>query len=360
MLEGRRRAAHDRKPNRAARPYRALGDAPPLGLDAAPSRSIAARAADCGHGDGDGLAMAIADDHPSASRRGEAMESKAALGEAYDGSAQSYDQTAGAIYLRALRGLLPFASVAPRPAILDVGCGTGINLLELAHTMGPCSKLVGVDLSSGMLEVARRKAAAAGVAATFQVGDAEALELPDGTFDLVVCNSVYHWFPDRSRAIGEMARVLRPGGQLLLGTIASPGYEEWMGVVNTVWTRLFGSACTALPAMPTPGELSGQLRAAGMGIEIFRYQITPFLVTEPRTFLSMMAVVAPVWLPESPDGDAQRVLEETLGALQSPSGFLCTQAGIEAIARKGAPLPPQQRRAAPPATLPWRPGNWMT
>ena len=95
------------------------------------------------------------------------MDQKEALGEAYDRTAQEYDQVAGASYLKALRSLLPFANVTPLPAILDVGCGTGINLLELARVLGPCRELVGVDLSAGMVDVARRKAAAAGVAATF-------------------------------------------------------------------------------------------------------------------------------------------------------------------------------------------------
>ena len=285
------------------------------------------------------------------------MEQKEALGAAYDRSAQEYDRVAGASYLTALRSLLPFTNVAPLPAILDVGCGTGINLLELARVLGPCRELVGVDLSAGMLEMARRKAAAAGVAATFQVGDAEALNLPDGTFDLVVCNSAYHWFPDRTRAMTEMARVLRPGGQLLLGTLASPAFEEWLGVVDTVWTRLFGRTCAAFPEMPTPDEVTAQLRATGMGIENLRYHITPAPVTDPRVFLSTMAVVAPVWLARS-DGDAKRVLDEVHRAINSPSGFVCTYAAIEVVARKGAAMPPQIRPMPP--TPPLRPGTWMT
>lgn len=286
------------------------------------------------------------------------MASKEAVGAAYDRTAQEYDQAAGATYLMALRALLPFANVAPHPAILDVGCGTGINLLELARVLGPCRELVGVDLSAGMLEVARRKAVAAGVAATFQVGDAEALPLPDGMFDLVVCNSAYHWFPDRDRAMTEMVRVLRPGGQLLLGTLASPAFEEWFGAVDTVWTRLFGRACAAFPEMPTPGEVTTQLRAAGMGIECLRYQITPAPVTDPRAFVSTMTVVAPVWLAETPDGDKRRVLDEMLGAIGSPGGFVCTHAAIEVVARKGAPIPPRARPMPPPQ--PFRSGTWMT
>jgi ubiquinone/menaquinone biosynthesis C-methylase UbiE len=279
------------------------------------------------------------------------MDKKEALSEAYDRSAASYDDTAGGIYLRALWGLLPFVNVPSSPAILDVGCGTGINLLEAARVLGPCRKLVGVDLSPGMLDVARKKAAASGIAATFTVGDAEALEQPDATFDLVLCNSVYHWFPDRGRAIQEMARVLRPGGQLLLATLAAPGYEEWIGVVNSVWARLFGRACPAFPEMPTPGEVTAQLRASGMGIEHLKYQIAPAVVGDVPGFLSTMAVVAPVWLSDRPDGDTPKVMAATRAAMtkSSPAGFVCTQAGIECVARKGGVVPmPVGRPGGPP------------
>lgn len=269
------------------------------------------------------------------------MDTKEALSEAYDRSAPAYDQAAGGHYLRALWSLLPFVNLAPFPAILDVGCGTGLGLLEAARVLGPCRKLAGVDLSPGMIDVARARARASGEPAVFTVGDAEALELPDGSFDLVICNSAYHWFADRSRAIKELSRVLRPGGQLLLTSLAAPGYEEWIGVVNGVWARLFGRACAMFPEMPTAAEISTHLRGSGMGIEHFRYQIAPTIIADPRRFLSTMAVIAPVWLAQAPDGDAPRVLAETLDAIEvsAPGGFVCTHAGVEAVARKGGAVP---------------------
>ena len=156
----------------------------------------------------------------------------------------------------------------------------------------------------------------------------------------------------------EMARVLRPGGQLLLGSLANPAFEEWLGVVNTVWMRRFGRTCTAFPEMPTPDEVTTQLRATGMGIESLRYHITPTPVTDPRAFLTTMAVVAPVWLAETSDGDARRMLDEVHGIINAPSGFVCNYAAIEVVARKGPPVPPQVR-PMPPAQ-PLRPGRWMT
>src|SRR5205085_2278062 len=178
------------------------------------------------------------------------MDQKQALSGGYDRSAPTYDQTAGGIYLRTLWNLLP--------------C---VNLLEAARVLGPCRRLAGVDLSPGMLAVARHKAEVMDVAATFTVGDAEALDVEDGAFDLVICNSAYHWFPDRARAVKELGRALRPGGQLLLASLAQPGYEEWMRAVNGVWMRLFGRACPAFPEMPSAAEVQGHVRAAGLSIE---------------------------------------------------------------------------------------------
>jgi ubiquinone/menaquinone biosynthesis C-methylase UbiE len=276
------------------------------------------------------------------------MDRKEALGEAYDRAAPTYDQVAGGLYLRTLWSLLPYCNVAPGPAILDVACGTGINLLEAARVLGPCRRLVGVDLSPKMLEVARRKAAAGEVPATFASGDAEALEQPDGAFDLVICNSAWHWFGDRARAAREMSRVLKPGGQLLVATLAAPGYEEWVGVVNGVWGQLFGRACASFPAMPTPTEVAADLRAAGFGIEHLVYQVQPTVVREVPGFLATMAVVAPVWLGGT--GDAARIMRATEAALagHGPPGFVCTQAGIEVVARKGAAIPPDPGRIAGP------------
>jgi ubiquinone/menaquinone biosynthesis C-methylase UbiE len=128
------------------------------------------------------------------------MERIASLADGYSRSAPMYDQTAGMQYLGALWKLLQRVRIAPSPSILDLGCGTGINLLEAARALAPCRRLVGVDLAPGMIEEARRKAGVAGVPATFVVGDAERLDLEDASFDLVVCNSVYHWVPDRARA----------------------------------------------------------------------------------------------------------------------------------------------------------------
>jgi ubiquinone/menaquinone biosynthesis C-methylase UbiE len=106
------------------------------------------------------------------------------------------------------------AGVAPRDgAILDVGTGPGMFLVELAKRR-PDLRLTGVDLSADMVRAAQRNLAPFGDRASARVGDAASMPFPDGTFDLIVSSiSLYHW-DDVASAVPELARVLRPGARV--------------------------------------------------------------------------------------------------------------------------------------------------
>ncbi len=264
------------------------------------------------------------------------MDTRASLIEGYSRSAPTYDQTAGMIYLGVLRKFMPRVRVGPSPAVLDLGCGTGINLLEVARALGPCRRLAGIDLAPGMIVEARRKAAAAGVPATFEVGDAEHLALEDASFDLIICNGVYHWFPDRSQAIAEMSRVLRPYGQVLIICVADPGFHEWVRVVDRVRSRLLNEQRPWLPALPTPAELMGHLRAANLVVEHLEYEVDPVFVSDPEAFLRTMAVIAPTWLAGVPPDGADAVMTAVSEGLSGSGGgpFTITGAGLICVSRK--------------------------
>lgn len=104
------------------------------------------------------------------------------------------------------------AETLPGGTVLEVSSGPGRLAVRLARTT-PDMKLIGVDLSPEMVEIAARRAAEAGLAGQvrFEVGDAGALPFPDGAFDGAMSTlSLHHW-PDPARALAEIHRVLKPG-----------------------------------------------------------------------------------------------------------------------------------------------------
>jgi len=99
-----------------------------------------------------------------------------------------------------------------RGDVLEISVGTGRNL----PLYPPDVRITAVDISANMLEIARARAAELGRDADLRLGDAQALELSDSSFDTVVCTLALCSIPDPRAAVAEMKRVLRPGGRVLL------------------------------------------------------------------------------------------------------------------------------------------------
>ncbi|MGD2207723.1 MAG: methyltransferase domain-containing protein [Anaerolineae bacterium] len=119
--------------------------------------------------------------------------------------------------------------------VLDVGCGPGDLLCEMAREHEGWDSLVGCDLSAGMIAEAR--AASAGLAVQWFAADAQALPFPDASFDVVMaCHMLYH-VPDIDRAIVETARVLRPGGRFLATTNGAHTMAEYRALLERAATR---------------------------------------------------------------------------------------------------------------------------
>ncbi|WP_255605299.1 class I SAM-dependent methyltransferase [Mycolicibacterium xanthum] len=96
--------------------------------------------------------------------------------------------------------------------VLEVAVGTGLNL----EAYPPSVTLTGIDWSDAMLDIARRRAAELGREVTLRQADAHKLPFDEASFDTVVCTFGLCAIPDHTKAIGEMVRVLRPGGKLIL------------------------------------------------------------------------------------------------------------------------------------------------
>jgi SAM-dependent methyltransferase len=126
--------------------------------------------------------------------------------------------------------------IAPDERVLDVACGTGNAAIPAAQAGG---KVVGLDLTPELLDVAQKRADEAGVEVDFQVGDAEALPFEDASFDVVLSTFGCMFAPRHEIVAGELARVLRPGGRL--------GIVSWTpdGAIGDFFS-------TAGPHMPPP------------------------------------------------------------------------------------------------------------
>lgn len=125
----------------------------------------------------------------------------------------------------------------PFEDVLDVGCGTGA-VLELLNGEYPNKRLVGLDLTPGMIDVARAKQLDN---VRFVVGDAEALPFGSQSFDAVLCSNSFHHYPHPEKFFSEAARVLRPGGRLILRDYTSNDFVVWlMNNIELPLARLMG------------------------------------------------------------------------------------------------------------------------
>jgi ubiquinone/menaquinone biosynthesis C-methylase UbiE len=122
--------------------------------------------------------------------------------------------------LRALwRRTVELARLQPGAEALDVGCGTGTLALAVARRVGASGRVVGIDPSAQQIARARAKAARRHAPIEFRTGVIEALPFPDQTFDVVFSTLMMHHLPAplKRQGLAEIARVLKPGGRLVIG-----------------------------------------------------------------------------------------------------------------------------------------------
>ena len=136
------------------------------------------------------------------------------------------------------------AAIAPDERVLDVGCGTGEVARDAARAAVD-GTVLGVDLSSAMLDVARRAASDEGLAnVRFEQADAQVHPFEAGSFDAVLGRTSAMFFGDKAAAFRNLHRALRPGGRLVLLT--------WQGFEENEWFREFSGAMAAGRDLPGP------------------------------------------------------------------------------------------------------------
>lgn len=160
-------------------------------------------------------------------------EIKAGTAGGFDRAASTYDTVIP--FFETFAGYLVEAA-APKPGdrVLDIACGRGACLRVAAEHVGSSGYVLGVDLSSAMVDTARRDLARLDLPASVEVrvADAEHLDVPDDSFDVVVCGFGVFFFPDPAGAVSEFRRVLRGGGRFAGSTfVGSGGGYPWIGDV---------------------------------------------------------------------------------------------------------------------------------
>jgi len=130
--------------------------------------------------------------------------------------------------------------------VLDLGSGAGADVLISARRVGQSGRVIGLDMTDEMLELARRNALDAGVEnVEFVRGYIEAMPLPDASVDVIISNCVINLSADKDRVIREAARVLRPGGRLAVSdVIADEGMDAGMRADMAAWTGCIAGALT--------------------------------------------------------------------------------------------------------------------
>ena len=180
-----------------------------------------------------------------------------------------------ALFREAAQQLVRGAEIRRGQAVLDVACGTGVLAREAVAATGDAGKVSGLDRNDGMLAVARRLAP--GI--DWQLGRAEALPFADRRFDRVFSQFGLMFFDDRTAALREMRRVMKPGGRLQVAVWDSlhrtPGYAAMVKLLD----RLFGApAADALRApfvLGEPAALRATFASAGLaGAQIETFDVT--------------------------------------------------------------------------------------
>lgn len=131
-------------------------------------------------------------------------------------------------------------AMATGPRVLEVGVGTGKNMPHWPKG----TQMTAIDLTPGMLDIAHRRARELGLNADLRLGDAQALDFSDASFDTAVATFVFCSVPDPVLGLSELARVVRPGGQVLLlehMRSANSTLGALMDLINPLVVRLTGA-----------------------------------------------------------------------------------------------------------------------
>jgi SAM-dependent methyltransferase len=256
-------------------------------------------------------------------------------------AAQVYErQLVPAIFGPWARRVLDVAAPTAGERVLDVACGTGVVARLAAERVGPTGRVVGLDLNPGMLAVAR-SLPVGGAPVGWVQATAGRLPFPDGSFEVVCCQLGLQFFPDRSAALAEMARVLVVGGRLAVMVWRSIDHSPGFAVLAGALDRHVGSAAGALMRAPfglgDEGALRGLVAGVGFGEVWLDRQAGVVRFGSARELVVAYGAGSPLAGPIGAAGPAARagLLAEVQAALEEWQGAAGLAFPIEALLVSG-------------------------
>lgn len=190
------------------------------------------------------------------------------------------------------------AALQPGEHVLDVACGTGIVARLAAEQVGPQGAVVGLDLNTAMLAVARSLPPLPGAPISWTEASVLAMPFSDATFDVVLCQLGLQFFPDRPQALREMRRVLVPGGRVLLSVFGPIVHNPAPQALAAALERHLGAHASAIKRseheLDDPGELDDLVAGAGftkVSIETTTQQIR---FPSPREYVRIQFAATPL------------------------------------------------------------------
>jgi len=184
----------------------------------------------------------------------------------WDKAATHYENLWGDQLEPAQTLLLDFADLVAGERVLDVACGTGLVAFRAASIVLPYGQVVGTDISEQMIATAGDIADARGIAnAVFHRMDAEQLALDGASFDVALCALGLMYVPHPEIALGEMHRVLRPGGRAVCAVWGQRSKCGWAEIFPIVDARVQSEVCPMFFRLGAENALEQAFAAAGFG-----------------------------------------------------------------------------------------------
>jgi len=251
-----------------------------------------------------------------------------------DGAAwRRWNPTLDRWYGDATRQMLDMARIQPGQRILDVAAGAGEPAVSAAERVGPNGYVLATDISEGIVELARQVAHEHGLKQIeIRVMDGEKLDLPDASFDAVLCRLGLMYMPHPVTALSEWRRALKVGGRVAVVVFSTPDRNSW-GAVPASIIRRRAQLQPPVPGQPGPfslggpGVLEGIFNQAGFANpEICPVPVPHRMASAAEyvrvareafgAFNAMMAHLAP-----QENESVWNEVEGSLRSFESPSGF---------------------------------------